>query len=76
MLIQDIVVVPNRGTILIVSSQDPEFEGIKLGTKLQQGSNIWEVVGLERQGSRVTGGILVTPAEPIPERGQAISVVP
>lgn len=74
MLIQDLVVIPNRGTILIVSTQDPDFENVRVGSKLQQGSTLWDVVGIERAGTKPTGGVLVTPVAPVPDRGD-ISLV-
>jgi len=75
MLIRDIFVIPHhRGTVIILDVNSPELIGVKIGTKLKQGDNIWEVSGVESRTSPITIGVLLKPAFPIPERGE-ISVV-
>ena len=82
MIIQDLFVIPSRGLIILLHESDPGLEGVMVGSKLQQGANIWEVTGVE-MGLRTlrtshpqrTIGLLLKPISPVPERGGEITKV-
>lgn len=78
MIIQDLLTVPGRGTIILVSVHDPDLTGVTSGTRLQQGALTWEVIGREDLGgSRPVGdqvGLLLGDS-PSPTRGE-ITVLP
>lgn len=76
MVIRDLFVFPNRGTIILLDADSPELTGVKIGTMLKQGDNIWKVSGVESCCSNhITIGLLLKPVSPIPELGE-ISVAP
>jgi hypothetical protein len=75
MLIRDLFVFPNRGTIILLDADSPELTGVKIGTILKQGDNIWKVSGVESRSNPLTIGVLLTPVSPIPELGEILVVL-
>lgn len=76
MTIQDVLVVPSKGIIVIVSWRDRDLPRVQAGGQLQQGMTTWGILGVQSNLRASDQVSILVQSGPVPVRGQATVIDP